>query len=142
MSRELGRKLKAARIEAGFDNPEAIARRVGRTKRMITNYERGDVVPPADVLQKWAETTGKPLEYFLPSPEPAPVATTPQQHPGVEALAAILRGDRDHAIADAELDDLRDSTWAQPIATPGEALDLLLARRRARRERSGRMRSE
>ena len=59
-----------------------------------------------------------------------------------DELAAILRGDRDHAIADAELDDLRDSTWAQPIATPGEALDLLLARRRARRERSGRMRSE
>lgn len=61
-----------------------------------------------------------------PSPRP--------EHPGVERLALILQAAPGEAVSPEELDDLR--TWQTPngpIATPGEALDLLLARRRRRR---------
>jgi transcriptional regulator with XRE-family HTH domain len=132
MDVELGRKLKASRIEAGFDSPVDIGLAVGRSKRQVANYERG-CVPPSDVLQKWATATGKSLEYFLPSPPVAPDSVpAPQQHPGVERLTLILQAAPGEAVSPEELDDLCGSTWDHPIATAGEALDILLARRRAR----------
>jgi transcriptional regulator with XRE-family HTH domain len=123
----MGRLLKTARVGAGYDRPEDFAHLVGKSSRQVREYEKDTVVPPSDVLQKWAAATGKPLEYFLPSPEPPPAPPASQYHPGVEALADDPQTCEQWAVKPEELDRLRQSRWPQPITDPKVALRLALA---------------
>ena len=91
MRSELARRLQAARIEAGFDNTDALAPLIGKTARQLRNYESGKTeTVPSDVLRRWAAATGKPLEYFLPPERNVENETAPPKmiHRGIEELAS------------------------------------------------------
>lgn len=130
----LGQRLMAARIEVGYRRPEDFSHLVGRSSRQVRDYEKGTVVPPADVVQRWAKATGKPLEYFMPTAEPEAHATIHRSHPGIEALRHLLFGNPKDKITEEELDDLSVGFSHSMLITPGDALDsLLLQRRQSRR---------
>ena len=129
----MGRRLCAARIEAGYKAAE-FARLLGRTPRMLQRYESGATPPPLDVLQRWAEVTEKSIDYFVSpkredDPPPAPELLT---HPGVEALAADSRLRDSLQVTEVELKWLRSQWWDDrpPMQTTDDALSLLLSRRR------------
>lgn len=133
MDRALGRRLHAARIEAGIETQEQLGQLVGISARQVRNYEAGRVTRfSAEVIQKWASATGKPLEYFLP-PEPNGRANgrPSVRHPGIEALLKapalaeaagldpqFLRAHRDLYIPGPDGDPLI-------VETIEDALDLL-----------------
>jgi len=109
MATLLGRKLRAARIEAGVETLEDIAPLVGRKPRQCQSYESGATVPPADVLQRWAAATGKPISYFLPDDAPSPPSPpVAPDHPGVRALCTEpdQLTIRQHHMTDEEVEDL------------------------------------
>jgi len=149
----MGRLLKTARVGAGYDRPEDFAHLVGKSSRQVREYEKGTVIPPSDVLQKWAAATGKATDDFTPTPEEAPVPEPPpttspaiQPHPGIEELArpenAAIReatGIPDDLVAAARrwlLYGPDGEPW--PIGTIQEAIDLLKALGGRLQRRAGR----
>lgn len=94
-------------MEAGYRNAVEFGKLLGKTDRMVRRYESGDTVPGVAVLQRWAELTGKSVEYFLEQPAAARAQpSAPPVHPGVEELARDRRlrealGISDEAIAAA-----------------------------------------
>jgi transcriptional regulator with XRE-family HTH domain len=66
VQRFAGHRLRAARQRAGIRR-EAAALAVGRSYSSITLYERGEVLPPADVICRMAALYGVELaEFFEP----------------------------------------------------------------------------
>lgn len=117
---------------------------VGRVPKQVAKYETGRVVPPADVLAKWARATGKPLAYFMPEaeepePEPEPEQPAyglPQNHPGVEELAGDAALRRTLGVTDEDIEDLRTIYIpAHRIETVNDALEFLRAVRSLRSSR-------
>lgn len=133
---ELAQAVREAREARGWSQAH-LARKVGAKSRAAVNKIEMGRTRSGETVLKVLALLAIDLNDIDLDAEPHPVTKTtpqppaPQHHPGVEALAAILRGDRDVAITDADLDDLRTWTLNEPIATPGEALDIILARRRA-----------
>lgn len=47
----MGRRLKAARLTAGFEAAEDLADAIGQHPAAYRKYERGESVPPLDILE-------------------------------------------------------------------------------------------
>lgn len=105
----IGKRLLVARIEAGIESADMMGRLIGRTGRQARNYERGLSPIPAEILQRWADATGKPVAWFLETETPAPAGgpsadgDAPTTHPGVLALAANVDLCRSNRVTPEEL---------------------------------------
>ena len=131
MNKGMGRRLCGARVEAGYKAKD-FAALLGRTPRMLQRYESGATPPPLEVLHKWSELTGRPLEYLLEDPKPRPQEAPPAvTHPGIEALAADAQTLTRYGITPDELDLLRGGIYPVTITEKRDALDLLLVNLRA-----------
>lgn len=118
-----GRRLQAARIEAGFRTSSDIAAQVKRSARQVQNYELGNDMPPSDVLARWAEATGRPVSHFmeaLQEPESADVGSC--AHPGVTLLAADTALCDRHHVTLKELQQVSLLVTPWPLRTPEQAL--------------------
>lgn len=60
-----GRRLAAARLAAGFETAADMARELGMVINTYRRYERGETVPPLDVLDNIRKLTSKPLDWLL-----------------------------------------------------------------------------
>ena len=57
-------KIKKARLLAGLSQKD-LAQKLGVSDKTISAYEMGRAIPPVLALQKIAEVTKQPLEYFF-----------------------------------------------------------------------------
>jgi len=92
LRQELGRRIAAARHEAGFTQRE-LAQLVGlRNASDISRYERGEVDPPYWRLERIAKALGHAPSYFVRSPdEPEPETLEDLRREIRDELAAIRR---------------------------------------------------
>lgn len=65
MKKEFGRRLKAARIAAGYDLQRIIADELGIERTRYLKYEHGDCFPPLDVLALICNTLNVSADYLL-----------------------------------------------------------------------------
>ncbi len=63
--RDFGRRLRAARIAAGYEDAADLARDLGIEEATYRKYERGGALPRVDVLECIVQTTGKSLDWLL-----------------------------------------------------------------------------
>lgn len=63
--RDFGRRLRAARITAGYDHASEMAKDLGVEPPAYRKYERGQSVPPLDVLAMIHDITGRSLDWLL-----------------------------------------------------------------------------
>ena len=63
--KELGRRIQSAIAEAGFTSLPAFADTLGCSRALIYQYISGRVLVQLDRLCAIAETTGKPLDWFV-----------------------------------------------------------------------------
>lgn len=61
----LAQNLKLARIKKGYKQEE-LAKLVGKSKNVISNWERGDNKPDADTLFDLCDILGVDANYLLP----------------------------------------------------------------------------
>jgi len=61
---QIGRRIQAAREEAGLSQAE-LAQRIGCTQSALSNYELGKRRLPLATLEQIARALGRPLSYFL-----------------------------------------------------------------------------
>lgn len=66
VDRELGRRIKRAREEAGLSQPE-LGDRLGVSGQTVYRWERGMISVSPERIVQLADTLGKPREYFLSS---------------------------------------------------------------------------
>jgi Zn-dependent peptidase ImmA (M78 family)/transcriptional regulator with XRE-family HTH domain len=72
VDRNLGRRLREARHEAGLSTRSVVKRlprRVALSHVTLTGYENGVTVPPIDVLAALADVYARPLNWFLENRE-------------------------------------------------------------------------
>lgn len=62
---QFGRRLRAARITAGYEDAIDFANDLGIDAPRYRKYERGNSMPPLDVLQDIARMTGRSLDWLL-----------------------------------------------------------------------------
>ncbi len=62
---ELGRRLREIRAHFKVEEREAFAARLGISKQALANYERGERVPDASVLEAYRATYGVNLNWLL-----------------------------------------------------------------------------
>lgn len=60
----LGKRLRVARISAGFSSQEALAAKLGFDRTVVAKAETGDRVPTTDVLAAWCEACGLDAELY------------------------------------------------------------------------------
>jgi len=60
-----GRRLKAARLDAGFENAEIFAEVLGISASRYRKYERGESFPPLDILERIALRLGLDLDWVM-----------------------------------------------------------------------------
>jgi transcriptional regulator with XRE-family HTH domain len=96
--RELGRRIRAARDDAGLTQSQLAARVGLQHPQSVSNYERGTQEVPPGRLRRIAEATGKPITYFVAEVMPpdvyAELATLRQE---VQQLSAEQIGLRELA---------------------------------------------
>lgn len=63
--KELGRRIQAAIMEAGYGSLAVFARQLEWSRALIYQYVSGAVLVQLDRLQQIADRTGKPLRWFL-----------------------------------------------------------------------------
>lgn len=63
--REMGKRIRSARHEAGFASAEALARVLGVSGPAVRQWEAGDSRPSYENLEKIAAATDKPESYFM-----------------------------------------------------------------------------
>ncbi len=62
--KSLGLRIKSAR-KAAQSTQNSLAHAVGVSDKSVSAYESGRISPPLDVLEKIAQSTGHPIQYFL-----------------------------------------------------------------------------
>lgn len=65
LMRDFGRRLRAARITAGYDEAADFAAVLGLESPRYRRYERGESMPPLDVLEDIADRTRRSLDWLL-----------------------------------------------------------------------------
>ena len=109
---EVGAKIREARAAKGWKQKH-LAAQVKVEPITVSRWERGATTPDFDALALVAETTGRPLSYFLDEGQPtareAPLADAVER---LEAAAERIATEGERiaaALADlrAELDRLR-----------------------------------
>lgn len=83
----LGDHLRKARLHASITSTTALANRLGIHRNSVINYESDRIVPPLDVVVRWARITGVPLEWFLADYDPGETSVT-MRYPTLELVAA------------------------------------------------------
>lgn len=63
MNEILSKKIKLARIEAGFTQQE-MAEKLGKSAQTVISWENGTFSPRAKMLEEIARITKKPLSFF------------------------------------------------------------------------------
>ncbi len=58
-----GEKIKTARLESGIGVTD-MAKELNVTRQTFAYMEKGQVDPKFSILQKFADATGKPINYF------------------------------------------------------------------------------
>lgn len=102
---ELGKKLRAARLEQGLSQRALCGEQI--TRNMLSRIEHGTARPSMQTLQYLAQRLGKPVSFFLEE-----TAVTPNQMAMAKARAAFARGSfreamlalEDYAAPDESLD--------------------------------------
>ena len=82
---ELGKRMKAARLEAGLSQRQLCGERI--TRNMLSQIENGAARPSMDTLLYLADRLGKPMAYFLDE-DPVVSPNRPVMERGREALAS------------------------------------------------------
>lgn len=65
LMQQFGRRLRAARITAGYEEAADFATDLGIEAPRYRKYERGESVPPLDVLEGINTMTGRSLDWLL-----------------------------------------------------------------------------
>lgn len=65
IGREFGRRLRACRIAAGFENAADFAHELGIEGPTYRRYERGEAEPPFEVLISMSRLTGKTIDFLI-----------------------------------------------------------------------------
>lgn len=65
LMQQFGRRLRAARITAGYEEAADFAADLGIEAPRYRKYERGESVPPLDVLEGINTMTGRSLDWLL-----------------------------------------------------------------------------
>lgn len=65
MMRDFGKRLRAARISAGYETAEDFASDLGVEPPRYRKYERGDAMPPIDLLEMVCTLTSKSLDFLI-----------------------------------------------------------------------------
>lgn len=65
MMRDFGRRLRAARIIAGYETAADLAKDLRVEVPRYRKYERGDSMPPLEVLELLCDITNKSLDFLL-----------------------------------------------------------------------------
>lgn len=63
---KIGRMIKSAR---GDEKQSDLARKLGIARSSLSDYERGRVFPPHEVLLKISHIYGKPIDWFFKGEE-------------------------------------------------------------------------
>jgi transcriptional regulator with XRE-family HTH domain len=92
----LGKRLRLARIAAGFSSQDALAARLGFDRSVVAKAETGDRPPTSDVLTAWCEACGLDADLFADLAELArsgdgPVPTWFEDYLEAEREAHTLR---------------------------------------------------
>lgn len=74
-ARQLGRRLRELRQAAGLTGAQ-LAERLGSSQSAVSRYELGQMVPPADVVDQWAEAVGATAEEHAELVDLAELAET------------------------------------------------------------------
>lgn len=90
-------RIKQARVSSGLLQVE-LANKVNVYPQLISKYEAGRVTPSIDTIERIAEVTGLPLEWFFQSPQATPAGRRVR-----DALARLARAEGDLAAARVEL---------------------------------------
>lgn len=72
LMRSFGRRLRAARITAGYEDATDFANDLGIEPPRYRKYERGESVPPLDVLEDIARITERNTDWLLFGQKPRP----------------------------------------------------------------------
>lgn len=67
----IGKRIRAARKEAGFRNTEQFAVYLNVSYRTLQRWEQSDDIRISSLI-RIAQATGKPLSYFLVEPDRRP----------------------------------------------------------------------
>lgn len=65
LMRAFGMRLRAARITAGYVSAADFSSDLGIDEYRYRKYERGESVPPLDVLESISKITGRSLDFLL-----------------------------------------------------------------------------
>lgn len=76
ITREFGKRLRACRVAAGFEDAEAFAETLGIESPRYRRYERGEAEPSYELLIDIARYVNKPIEFLLTGRMPALAAST------------------------------------------------------------------
>jgi len=63
--REIGKRIKKIRIIDLEMNQDEFAKKLGVTQSTVSRYEKGEVIPPADILLKIAKLVNTTVEEIL-----------------------------------------------------------------------------
>ena len=67
-----GRRLRASRLVAGYEDAADFARDLGLDNARYRRYERGEVMPPPEVLEDICKLTARSLDFLLLGKNAAP----------------------------------------------------------------------
>lgn len=65
LMKAFGRRLRAARITSGYEEAADFAEELGISSPRYRKYERGESMPPLDVLEDIARITERSLDWIL-----------------------------------------------------------------------------
>jgi transcriptional regulator with XRE-family HTH domain len=63
-----GERLKGCRIAAGYETAEELAQALEITSARYRRYERGEVMPPIDILEMLCRRVEKSADFLLFGP--------------------------------------------------------------------------
>ena len=67
--RGFAKRLKAARISAGYETQIAMAERIGSEHETYRRWERAETEPPYFMLVRIGEAVGKSLDFLICGPD-------------------------------------------------------------------------
>ncbi len=65
LTKDFGKRLRACRIAAGYESAAAFSSDLGVQEERYRKYERGQSVPPLDVLQQACAMLDKSADFLL-----------------------------------------------------------------------------
>lgn len=65
MLKQMGKRIRAARIANGFDTAVEFAELLGVDEQRYRRYELGTAMPPPDIFKTICEMTDRTADFFL-----------------------------------------------------------------------------